>query len=761
MSSQETHDVTDHRRHLENFILVWLHTACDGQEPHIQDYFQQFVTIVDIFTERDSCIDFISDITDASIVFIMNETDHFIASILNDFPQVKYIYLLSTPETPESNDTYRNDRMKTRGIFHDIKAIVTQFKQDTKHDEHNLIAFDIAPVQSTSIQNISNAQEASFMYAQLLKGILINMDDDDMNGMIQFCRAQNTHNKIGLDLIDRFEKEYQPNRAIWWYSLDSFLYRMLNRALHIQDIDVLYHYRTFIRDIHRTISQLHVAAVERNDRIPIALYRGQLIPSDDFEKVRTNIGGLLSIKRFLSTSENRDLALIFAGESDSNVAAVLLEILLNSTHTSSSVPFASIETFSQFGSSEQEYLFSMGTVFRIDRVEDIGNNRFCVQLTLTQDNDPQLTALTKQMAIQLHARYDLTTLGMLMLETGDYQRAKTFFSTSLATAKMPSYRARCHDLLGIAYEKLGDYNNAMKQFKLELKLHRQILPPNHFAFAPLYSNIAVIYMDLGQLDLALKYFQKALTIGKTASEPNIAELSVYHNHIGLILKAKGRLEESLAHQKEVVRLRQICLSPIHPDIAQAYNNLAMAYHELHRDDEAMSMHKKSMEIVQKSLPPNHITFAVGHSNVGAILYSQGKFNEALNHFKESLRIKLKSLAPLHPDMAVTYSNLAETYYVVESYDNALEMYERTVELYRTSFVKGLTEKLVNSTSGLIRCLVKLGRTSDADVRIRDHYKWSIEVLKCTNEEAQTLQNLLEKILSSISLDETYSDLKEL
>ncbi|CAF3012777.1 unnamed protein product [Rotaria sp. Silwood2] len=740
-------------RCVEYVVLVWLCRDFDERYEDIKHDFCQIVNIVKIFKDPNSCVDFITDNTDSSVFFIANDVDHFTVSAIHDFRQVKTIYLLSSsqPQLPHSIERYMKNHIKINGIFLTVQTLVTQLKQDIKRDEHNLVGFEILPAQLTSSEKNRNTQEASFMYAQLLKGILINMDDNDMSDMIEYCRQENVDNKVALDFTEYFKQNYQSDRAIWWYSLDSFLYRMLNRALHVQDVDVLYHFRVFIRDIHRAISQLYTAMMASNERKLMKLYRGQLIPSKDFEKIKANVSGLLSINRFLSTSADRNMALVFAGQSTDDFTAVLLEISLDSKCSDTSAPFADIESHSQFGAGEQEYLFSMGTVFRIDRIEDIDHSCVCVHLTLTQDNDPQLTALTKYMSIELHERYDLTTLGMLMLETGDYQRAEQFFATALTAAKTPGHRARCHNLLGMAFENLGDYDRALEQFQFELKIHRRNLPLNHPAFAPTYSNIAVVYMDRGELDLALKYFRKALTIGEAATEPNHFELSVYHNHISFILKTKGHLKEALVHRKKTLGLRQMCLPPIHPAIAEAYNNLACIYQELNQSNKALFMHEKSLEIAQKSLPVDHILLAFRQTSIGAMLYSQGKFDDALMHFKESLRIKLKSLDPLHPDMAVTYNNMGKTYNALGSYEKALEMYEKIVELERVSFVRNHPEKLVDAMSLLIECLLQLGRTDEARERILEHYNWSTRTMGYTEQEAQTMKNILESIINKVPL----------
>ena len=90
--------------------------------------------------------------------------------------------------------------------------------------------------------------------------------------------------------------------------------------------------------------------------------------TEDFEKIKNNIGGLLSISNFFLTTANIDVAEIFAGRPihDKNTSCILFRINVDpKIHT---FPFANIENYSFFNEAESEYLFSMGTIFRIQMV---------------------------------------------------------------------------------------------------------------------------------------------------------------------------------------------------------------------------------------------------------------------------------------------------------------------------------------------------------------------------------------------------------
>ena len=100
------------------------------------------------------------------------------------------------------------------------------------------------------------------------------------------------------------------------------------------------------------------------------------------------------------------------------------------------VTFANVKKHSYFG-TENEILFSMHTVFRIDDVLGLnkGERLFEVRLTLTGEDDPELTRLTDR----IEEDYGDGT-GWKILGRG------------LAT---------CYNDISLAYMNMGDYSQAL------------------------------------------------------------------------------------------------------------------------------------------------------------------------------------------------------------------------------------------------------------------------------------------------------------
>ena len=175
-------------------------------------------------------------------------------------------------------------------------------RQHSKIDEslsiniHNLNVKDEG--QSTTGFN------GQFIHSQLLIDCLIRMKSNPTDQKMNLSLyVKNNIKEIihELKIINEFEKNYSPNRSIWWYTRQSFLYRLLNKALRVQNIDLIYLFRFFIRDIQKQLEKNKCTST-------IRVYRGQLMSKDEIEILKNSIGEFISINSFFSTSLNRQLS---------------------------------------------------------------------------------------------------------------------------------------------------------------------------------------------------------------------------------------------------------------------------------------------------------------------------------------------------------------------------------------------------------------------------------------------------------------------
>jgi hypothetical protein len=146
--------------------------------------------------------------------------------------------------------------MKIKGIFTELKPFYIQLLNDIKQIERDLIGFNMIERRNVTSSG-RNQQEISFMYAQLIKDSLLKLNENSVVDMVYYSIFQYRGNTTKIKLIDEFYKSYKDSsKAIYWYTRDSFVYKMLNKGLRMMDIDVMYACRVFIHHLHEQLTVL-------------------------------------------------------------------------------------------------------------------------------------------------------------------------------------------------------------------------------------------------------------------------------------------------------------------------------------------------------------------------------------------------------------------------------------------------------------------------------------------------------------------------
>ncbi|CAF1689176.1 unnamed protein product, partial [Adineta ricciae] len=153
-------------------------------------------------------------------------------------------------------------------------------------------------------------ETGSFLFFQLFKTALLSMTKTEQakTMMISKCRDYYRGNEAELANITEFEETYESSEAIPWYTRESFVYKLINKALRTEDVDALYHFRYYIVDLCVELDKnFQELKATRTDPV-LHLYRGFKASREEIRNFENNIGNLISTNGFLSTSNERQVA---------------------------------------------------------------------------------------------------------------------------------------------------------------------------------------------------------------------------------------------------------------------------------------------------------------------------------------------------------------------------------------------------------------------------------------------------------------------
>jgi hypothetical protein len=572
---------------IENsFVFVWC-DASIGTKNNVNDdqntiiqlarVVNQSRQLVHTFNELNACREFITHVDNVCLI-ISGTMGQELVPLIHNLEQIHSIYIFCLNKA--KHDLWAVHYRKIRGVFTNIAGICESLKShiiSRSSTDYDRIEFDVISQEITS--PTIDKHELCLIYSKLNKIILLNMDSSDhgKQDMINYCRNEYT-SEYQIQLINDFERNYSQYNPIWWYTKNCFFQGIINRALRTHDLYALCSMHRFIKDLDLKLEQLH--ANQRTSIEPLKLYFSQFLFKNDFDRLKENHGGLMSINQFLSANPEQSIAMMFikqqnSSASNANKIRVLFQIHIDRTKQSY-VSYANIGSISQFV-HEKEYLISISSVYRIDKIEkliDIPSGYF-VQLTLIGRNDLQYNNLTQYIQEeQLDESIDLAELGhKIKNRLHLFKSANKLFKQALFKKRQEFRTIILHYNMAIIYDAFNEYENSLNEYRYVLNIARDCIPScyqkDDLCLVALFSNMALTYEQEEKFSNAIAIGFRALGIVSNIPIESVLkkelESSCYYN-LGSIHDQEKKFSEARGFYERALTIRQAYLPLGHPDI---------------------------------------------------------------------------------------------------------------------------------------------------------------------------------------------------
>ncbi|CAF0950562.1 unnamed protein product [Adineta steineri] len=667
---------------MQNVLLIWLDSNINESNNDCQNTITKLrcaVNDIKTYTNGNQCLEFIQTVVDNKVCMIISGSlGQQIVPRVHNMSQLDSIFIFCGNK--KYHEQWTKDWPKIKGVFTDITPICEALKEAAHQCEQNAI-----PMSFVGTNKKLDQLDSSFMYTQIIKEIIltITFKQNHIQDYFDYCRDAFADNEEEMVNIKQLESQYHKKTPVYWYTCQIFLYPMLNRALRLMDGDIITRMGFFIRDLHRQIEQLHKEQYAGTTAAnTFTVYRGQGLSARDFEQMSKIKGGLISFNNFLSTSTIRKVSLDFAQDAERNPDQVGVLFIMDVNPALSTTPFASIADISDF-QKEEEVLFSMHSVFRIQDIKQMGeNNRlYEVNLVLTADNDPELSRLTDYIRQESFPNNKgWYRLGLVLLKMGQFDKAENIYQVLLDQTRNDREKAPVYHRLGLTKDGQGKYQEALAFYEQSVAIYLKTLPPNHPDLAISHNNIGNVHNSMGNYPKALSSHEKALEIKQQSLPPNHPDLASSYNNIGLVQCSMGNYPKALSYYEKALEIQQQSLPPNHPDLASSYGNIGNVHYNMDNYPKALSYYEKTLEIQQQSLPSNHPDLAASYNNIGNVHADMGNNPKALSYFEKTLEIHQQSLRPNHPTLAVSYNNIGTMYENMGNYSKARTFYERAVQI---------------------------------------------------------------------------------
>jgi signal transduction histidine kinase len=261
----------------------------------------------------------------------------------------------------------------------------------------------------------------------------------------------------------------------------------------------------------------------------------------------------------------------------------------------------------------------------------------------------------------------------------DYASAIDLFGQYIALSPKvsdPLKRGNALIGIGIANDKIGNYDEALSYYFLALKTYETL--KNDRKIAGTLKNIGSTYREFKNFGKSLEFLFQALQ--KMQLLKDSAGMADIYNDIGIVYLQQDSIALSIHNLEKIAG--PFSRFPADDVKAYAFNNLADAYEKAKRYQDALRYYQSSLALEKKL--NDQYAVAIMEGNIGELYTRMGKTGEAIRHAKKGLALA-KTLRSNFVFQSL-YGNLAEIYTAGNNFTAALACRNQQVS-YQDSIFK--------------------------------------------------------------------------
>ncbi len=175
--------------------------------------------------------------------------------------------------------------------------------------------------------------------------------------------------------------------------------------------------------------------------------------------------------------------------------------------------------------------------------------------------------------------------------------------------------------------------------KLEMAesvLHQVDADKDTIQFGDIYHNIAYAYQRNGDYNQALAFYQKALKIREEKLGKDHPFTATTYHDIAAVYYAKGDYDRALEFFQKALKIFEEKLGTDHPDTATTYNNIAGVYYATGDYNRALEFFQKALKICEEKLGKGHPYTVVTYNNIAGVYYAKGDIQKSLEYFQRAM-----------------------------------------------------------------------------------------------------------------------------
>jgi len=258
------------------------------------------------------------------------------------------------------------------------------------------------------------------------------------------------------------------------------------------------------------------------------------------------------------------------------------------------------------------------------------------------------------------------------------QRGKARLQSQFLEA--PQTRAELMHKLGLIYQQMGLYPDALSLFQQCLSVYREQLPDQQEGLAGALNSVGVAYNFMGEYEKAILLLTESLTITQTIYQENNLEIAGVLDNLGAAYRHLGRNEEALRYFYQAENILKQTYKDDNYSLGITYNHMGLSQLALANTDLAINYFMQALSIFINIRPADHPDIAISEGNLAKAYRARGDYERAAELLKHSLSIFKKRYGESHPHVATAQVYLARSYHDAGMVGQAIPLLQKALTI---------------------------------------------------------------------------------
>ncbi|CAF1350606.1 unnamed protein product [Rotaria sordida] len=558
---------------------------------------------VNIFSDLDECIKFIKSVKNEKIFLITSGTQApEILSQVSDLSQVDSIFIFCMLK--DRHEYLLTKYNKIVGIYTEFDDLCKTIEDEFDFFNKRIETFSSFEKGEQSTKDLSK-ESSTFLWYQIFNYIITRLPRNQQakEQMIQLCKDYYCRNREEMKNIVEFEQTYRSENAIYWYSKKSFLYKIVNKVLRTESIELIHAFRVFICDLSENLQCQHKKIFLSKEKI-LHLYRGAALDIKEFNRLKQSQGKLISTNGYLSTSREESQARAYANKSSkrNDIIRVLFHIEINIEKIDKNIIFADITELSD-NPKEAEVLFDINACFEIKSFQEDKSFQI-INMKLSNEGPKIAKDFLESTRKEIEGTSDSIIVGRLLCDLGEYDESQKYFEQLLDKSNNED-RPWIEFNIGRALDFKGQWKEAEKYYNCAYNLMMEDGSKRLKDAAHVLNSMGNVLHRHKKDDEALGCHQKALKIQEKYYPSNQADIATSLNNIGKILTRQEKHTEALEYYQQASTIYEKLYPSGHANLADTLNNIGVSHENQNNQKMALDYFERALTLNVKFRPLDH------------------------------------------------------------------------------------------------------------------------------------------------------------